>query len=90
MADWKIAETERFLDAAQREEDADIMAAIANLVQACWLMHDRIKQIEASSRPSANRSPQEIDQAYVQGLRDRFYRTGSMEDAAELMKYLAD
>lgn len=52
------------------------------------LVHKKVRDVPQVQVPGAARSRQEVDAATVKAMRDRFHKTGSIDDAAKLMRYL--
>ncbi len=52
------------------------------------LAQKKVRGVPQVQSPGAARSRQEVDAATVKALRDQFHKTGSIDDAAKLMRYL--
>ncbi|MEQ8510082.1 MAG: hypothetical protein RIB43_13835 [Rhodospirillaceae bacterium] len=52
------------------------------------LAQKKVRSVPQVQAPGAARSKQEVDAATVKALRDQFHKSGSIDDAAKLMRYL--
>lgn len=52
------------------------------------LAQKKVRSVPQVQPPGAARSKQDVDAATVKALRDKFHKSGSIDDAAKLMRYL--
>lgn len=52
------------------------------------LAQKKVRSVPQVQAPGAARSKQDVDEATVKALRDKFHKSGSIDDAAKLMRYL--
>lgn len=52
------------------------------------LAQKKVRSVPQVQTPGAARSKQDVDAATVKALRDKFHKSGSIDDAAKLMRYL--
>tara|TARA_R110000868_G_scaffold26661_6_gene102422 strand:- start:982 stop:1470 length:489 start_codon:yes stop_codon:yes gene_type:complete len=54
------------------------------------LAEKKVRGLPRMQTPGTARTKQEVDQAHVSRLRDRYRKTGSLRDAAKLLHHLGD
>lgn len=72
----------RLVVLAQKAMEYDKLMSKRDLAQK------KVRSVPQVQAPGAARSKQEVDAATVKAMRDQFHKSGSIDDAAKLMRYL--